>query len=144
MSNYLARRNTNLFDEALDAFFKPTFFNMDNTVMKTDIKETRTVTLWRQSMPGFKKEDIRISHRRRLRIGQLPARRKRRTTTSISARSAACRVPEAIMSEMQRRRTSRLNSTTVFCRSCFPRQRKNCPKSTRQPLNNLSEEAGLC
>ena len=61
MSNYLTRSNTNLFDEALDAFFKPTFFNMDNTVMKTDIKENKDGYSLEIELPGFKKEDIRIS-----------------------------------------------------------------------------------
>lgn len=59
ISNYKTRRD--LFDEALDSFFKPTFFNLDTDVMKTDILEDKNSYTLEIEMPGYKKEDINIS-----------------------------------------------------------------------------------
>jgi len=50
-----------LFDEAFDEFFKPTFYNMDSTVMKTDIKEDKDGYTLEIEMPGYDKNDIHIS-----------------------------------------------------------------------------------
>lgn len=50
-----------LFDEAFDEFFKPTFYNMDSTGMKTDIKESKDGYTLEIEMPGYDKNDIHIS-----------------------------------------------------------------------------------
>ena len=50
-----------MFDEAFDEFFKPTFYNMDSTVMKTDIKESKDGYTLEIEMPGYDKNDIHIS-----------------------------------------------------------------------------------
>ncbi len=63
MKNYLVRRNNpiSLFDEAFDDFFKPAFFNLDNSVMKTDVKEDDKGYTLEIEMPGYNKEDIAIN-----------------------------------------------------------------------------------
>lgn len=62
MRNYIVKRNPmGLFDEAFDDFFKPTFYNMDNTVMKTDVKESKDGYTLEIEMPGYIKDDIHIS-----------------------------------------------------------------------------------
>lgn len=59
LGNYRNRKD--LFDEALDAFFRPTFFNLDDGAMKTDIREDKDGYKLEIEMPGYQKEDIRIS-----------------------------------------------------------------------------------
>ena len=62
MRNYIVKRNPmGLFDDAFDEFFKPTFYNMDSTVMKTDIKESKDGYTLEIEMPGYDKNDIHIS-----------------------------------------------------------------------------------
>ena len=55
------RGNRDLFDEAFDAFFKPTFFNMDSGAMKTDIRDDGKNYVLEIEMPGYRKEDIAIN-----------------------------------------------------------------------------------
>lgn len=67
MKTYLQRKNYNnsnnneisLFD-ALDDLFKPVFYENQNG-MKTDIKETQSSYVMEVEVPGFKKEDIKVS-----------------------------------------------------------------------------------
>lgn len=66
MKTYLQRKNYNngngdisLFD-ALDDLFKPVFYENQNG-MKTDIKETQNSYVMEIEIPGFKKEDIKVS-----------------------------------------------------------------------------------
>ena len=63
MKNYLVRRNNpvSLFDETFDDFFKPMFFNLDSSVMKTDVKENDEGYTLEIEMPGYNKEDIAIN-----------------------------------------------------------------------------------
>ena len=63
MKNYLVRRTNpvSLFDETFDDFFKPMFFNLDSSVMKTDVKENDEGYTLEIEMPGYNKEDIAIN-----------------------------------------------------------------------------------
>ena len=62
MKHYLPERyngETSLFD-AFDSLFKPMFFD-DTRDMRTDIKETEQGYTLDIEMPGFKKENIKVS-----------------------------------------------------------------------------------
>ncbi len=64
MKNELSGYNKNrkdLFDEAFDSFFRPTFFNLDDAAMKTDIREDKNGYTLEIEMPGYDKDDINIS-----------------------------------------------------------------------------------
>ena len=50
-----------LFDEAFESFFRPTFFNVDDGAMKTDIREDKNGYTLDIEMPGYRKEDINVS-----------------------------------------------------------------------------------
>ena len=60
MKNYLAHRNSDLFDEAMDSFFRPFYMDQESTFMKTDIKETENNYVMDVEMPGFDKKDISL------------------------------------------------------------------------------------
>lgn len=61
MKNYITpRRNNDLFDEALDSFFRPFYMDSDSTFMKTDIKETDKNYVLDIEMPGMDKKDISL------------------------------------------------------------------------------------
>lgn len=61
MKNYITtRRNNDLFDEALESFFRPFYVDSDSTFMKTDIKETDKNYVMDVEMPGFDKKDISL------------------------------------------------------------------------------------
>ena len=65
MKNFLSRRNNdvgfNFFEDAFDDFFKPTFFGVRETSMKTDVKETDKGYEMAIDMPGYDKKDITLS-----------------------------------------------------------------------------------
>jgi HSP20 family molecular chaperone IbpA len=65
MRNFLSRRNNdlgfNFFDDAFEDFFKPTFFGVRETSMKTDVKETDKGYELAIDMPGYDKKDINLS-----------------------------------------------------------------------------------
>ena len=65
MRNYLSKRNNDLgfgfFDEVFDDFFKPVFYGVKETAMKTDIKETEKGYELSIDMPGYDKKDINLS-----------------------------------------------------------------------------------
>ncbi len=54
-------RRHDLFDEAFDSFFRPTFFNLDDTAMRTDIREDKNGYTLEIEMPGYNKDNINIS-----------------------------------------------------------------------------------
>lgn len=57
---YLDRRNQNLFDDMFDDMFRaPTMGN--NQLMKTDIHEKDGKYILEVEVPGYKKEDVKIS-----------------------------------------------------------------------------------
>ena len=64
MRNFLSRRNNdlgfNFFDDAFEDFFKPTFFGVRETSMKTDVKETDKGFELAIDMPGYDKKDINV------------------------------------------------------------------------------------
>ncbi len=65
MRNYLSKRNNDLgfgfFDEMMDEFFKPVFYGVKETAMKTDIKQTDKGYELSIDMPGYDKKDINLS-----------------------------------------------------------------------------------
>ena len=67
MKNYLTRANDDwgwgFFENAFNDFFKPTLFNGYNTsnLMKTDIKETDQAFELAVDLPGFDKQDLKLS-----------------------------------------------------------------------------------
>lgn len=64
MRNYLSRRNSDLgfnFFEDFDDFFKPVFYGVKDTAMKTDIKKVEGGYELAVEMPGFDKKDIALS-----------------------------------------------------------------------------------
>lgn len=72
LSNYRTRKD--LFDEAFDSFFNPTFFNLDEGTMKTDIKENNNGYTIDIEMPGYQKENITVN----LEDGYLTVRAKKK------------------------------------------------------------------
>lgn len=62
MKHYLQTRNDNTYDlfDAFDDFFKPMFFD-DTHELKTNIKENENDYQLDLALPGFTKEDIKIS-----------------------------------------------------------------------------------
>lgn len=65
MKNYLTRAGSNdwgfgLFDAMFDDFFKPTLYR-ENRAMRTDVKETENGYELAIDMPGFNKQDIKLS-----------------------------------------------------------------------------------
>ena len=64
MRNYLTRRNNDfgfgIFDDMLDEFFKPVVYTGRNT-MSTDVKKLENGYELMIDMPGFEKEDIKVS-----------------------------------------------------------------------------------
>ncbi len=65
MKNYLTNGNNhlgfNLFEDIFDDFFKPTFYGVKNSAMKTDIRETENSYELAIDMPGFDKNDISLN-----------------------------------------------------------------------------------
>ncbi len=62
MFNYLTpRKNYAVERNFWNDFFSPTFFSTNSSVMKTDIRETEKEYLLDVELPGFNKEDVRIS-----------------------------------------------------------------------------------
>ncbi|MBE5734797.1 MAG: Hsp20/alpha crystallin family protein [Clostridiales bacterium] len=65
MRNYLSRRNNDFgfdfFNDAFDEFFKPVFYGVKETSMKTDVKQTDAGFELSIDMPGFDKKDIELS-----------------------------------------------------------------------------------
>ena len=65
MRNYLSRRNNDLgfgfFEDAFDDFFKPVFYGVRESAMKTDVKETDSGYELSIDMPGYDKKDINLS-----------------------------------------------------------------------------------
>lgn len=62
MKHYLQTRNNNSYDlfDAFDDFFKPMFFE-ETHELKTNIKETADDYQLDLALPGFGKEDIKVS-----------------------------------------------------------------------------------
>lgn len=62
MKHYLQTRNDNSYDvfDAFDDFFKPMFFD-ETHELKTNIKENENEYLLDLALPGFAKQDIKIS-----------------------------------------------------------------------------------
>lgn len=67
MKNYLTRANDDwgwgFFENAFNDFFKPTLFNGCGTanLMKTDVKETDDAFELAVDLPGFDKQDLKLS-----------------------------------------------------------------------------------
>lgn len=65
MRNFLSRRNNDLgfdfFNDAFDDFFKPVFYGVKESAMKTDVKETDLGYELSIDMPGYDKQDISLS-----------------------------------------------------------------------------------
>ena len=61
MKNYMTtHRNHDLFDEAIESFFRPFYVDSESSFMKTDIKETDTHYVLDVEMPGLDKKDISL------------------------------------------------------------------------------------
>lgn len=63
MKNYLVNTNDfDVLDRAFDNFFAPEYFQRKNNhYLKTDIKETKTDYILDIEVPGFRKEDVKLS-----------------------------------------------------------------------------------
>ena len=64
MKNYLVKNYNNgfdFFDEAIESFFKPMFYDAKFDSMKTDIKEVDGGYALEIEMPGFDKSEITLS-----------------------------------------------------------------------------------
>ncbi|MBQ9037649.1 MAG: Hsp20/alpha crystallin family protein [Erysipelotrichaceae bacterium] len=62
MFNYLSpRKNYEVERNIWNDFFGPSFFSTNSSVMKTDIRETEKEYLLDVELPGFNKEDVKIS-----------------------------------------------------------------------------------
>ena len=60
MKTYLQKRTGDVFD-AIEDFFKPMFYDEQLDSMRTDIKETDKDYQLSIEMPGFKKDEIKVS-----------------------------------------------------------------------------------
>lgn len=62
MKNYLQQRNNNSYDlfDVFDDFFKPMFFD-ESRDLRTDIKETDETYELELELPGYAKDEIKIS-----------------------------------------------------------------------------------
>lgn len=61
MKNYMTtHRSNDIFDEAIDSFFRPFYADSESTFMKTDIKETDKNYMLDVEMPGLDKKDINL------------------------------------------------------------------------------------
>ncbi len=61
MKTYLQRRNSDDLFDAFNDFFKPMFYDEHLDSMRTDIRETDKEYLLNIELPGFKKEEIKVS-----------------------------------------------------------------------------------
>lgn len=61
MKTYLVKKPSQSLYDPFDDFFKPMFFDEQLDSMRTDIKETESGFCLDIEMPGFKKEDIKVS-----------------------------------------------------------------------------------
>lgn len=62
MFNYLSpRKNYEVERNIWNDFFGPSFLSTNSSVMKTDIRETEKEYLLDVELPGFNKEDVKIS-----------------------------------------------------------------------------------
>lgn len=62
MKNYLTRRNSDIFEDAFNDFFRPFYVDEEASIMKTDIKETEQSYLMDVEMAGFNKSDIALKY----------------------------------------------------------------------------------
>ena len=61
MKNYMTtHRNNDLFDQAIESFFRPFYLEGDSSFMKTDIRETENQYVLDVEMPGFDKNEISL------------------------------------------------------------------------------------
>ncbi len=58
---YIPVKRNSVFDDLIDDVFGTPGFNAGNSLMKTDIREKDGMYLLDIDLPGFRKEDIRIS-----------------------------------------------------------------------------------
>lgn len=61
MKAYVQKRSAGDIFDAFNDFFKPMFYDEHLDSMKTDIKETENEYQLEIEMPGFKKEEIKVS-----------------------------------------------------------------------------------
>ncbi len=61
MKTYLQKRTSNDIFDAFNDFFRPMFYDEKLDSMKTDIKETEENYELEIELPGFKKEEIKVS-----------------------------------------------------------------------------------
>ncbi len=62
MKTYLTYRNSDLFDQALNNFFRPFYMDDQSTYMQTDILENESAYLLEVEMPGFDKNNISLKY----------------------------------------------------------------------------------
>ena len=62
MKTYLQKRNNGDVFDVFEDFFKPMFYDEQLDSMRTDIKETEKDYQLSIEMPGFKKDEIKVSH----------------------------------------------------------------------------------
>ncbi len=77
MKNYLAHTTDDLFDQALNSFFRPFYVEAETSFMKTDITESETDYSLAIEMPGFDKKDISLKFEK----GYLTVSAKREAST---------------------------------------------------------------
>lgn len=58
---YLVKNNKDIFEDAFEDFFKPVCFNRQEKGMRTDIKENDKEYAFEIEMPGFNKDEIKIT-----------------------------------------------------------------------------------
>ena len=58
---YIPVKRNSVFDDLIDDVFGTPGFNAGNSLMKTDIREKDGMYVFDIDLPGFRKEDIRIS-----------------------------------------------------------------------------------
>ena len=120
MKTYLQKRNSGDLFDMFDDFFRPMFYDEHLDSMRTDIKETDKDYQLSIEMPGFKKDEIKVS----LENGYLTVsaekneteRARRRTAPSTCAVSAASPARGATTSaNRSRKRASKPSTKTACC-----------------------------
>ncbi len=135
MKTYLQKRSSGDVFDVFEDFFKPMFYDEQLDSMRTDIKETDKDYQLAIEMPGFKKDEIKVS----LENGYLTVSAEKNETQEEGDKNAVSPAKGATTSATRsRKRTSRRSMRTACCSLPCPRKsRRRSLPSPSQSNNRL-------